>query len=88
MSPAGLWLCTPLVQELGKQRQVDLYESEFEASLLCRVSSRTDRITQRTPVSKNSNKYISVLGMLALRYQLNIPDVKILDIVRYKSREV
>jgi hypothetical protein len=30
--------------------------SEFEASLLYRVSSRTARATQRDPVSKNKNK--------------------------------
>ena len=27
--------------------------SEFEASLVCRVSSRTARVTQRNPVLKN-----------------------------------
>jgi hypothetical protein len=30
--------------------------SEFEASLLYRVSSRTAKATQRNPVSKNKNK--------------------------------
>jgi hypothetical protein len=30
--------------------------SEFEASLVCRVSSRTVRAIQRNPVSKNKNK--------------------------------
>jgi hypothetical protein len=30
--------------------------SEFEASLVYRVSSRTARATQRNPVSKNKNK--------------------------------
>jgi hypothetical protein len=30
--------------------------SEFEASLVYRVSSRTARATQRNPVSKNNNK--------------------------------
>ena len=29
---------------------------EFEASLVCTVSSRTDRATQRNLVSKNKNK--------------------------------
>jgi hypothetical protein len=43
----------PLILALGRQRQVD---SEFEASLVYRVSSRTDRPTQRNPVSKNQNK--------------------------------
>jgi hypothetical protein len=36
----------------GRGRQI----SEFEASLLYRVSSRTARATQRNPVSKNKNK--------------------------------
>ena len=30
--------------------------SEFEASLVCRVSSRIARATQRNPVSKKQNK--------------------------------
>jgi hypothetical protein len=36
----------------GRGRQ----NSEFEASLIYRVSSRTARATQRNPVSKNKNK--------------------------------
>jgi hypothetical protein len=36
----------------GKGRQI----SEFEASLVYRVSSRTARATKRNPVSKNKNK--------------------------------
>jgi hypothetical protein len=35
----------------GRGRQI----SEFEASLVYRVSSRTARATQRNPVSKNKN---------------------------------
>ena len=31
-------------------------DSEFEASLIYRVSSRTARVTQRNPVSKKRNK--------------------------------
>jgi hypothetical protein len=31
-------------------------KSEFEASLVCRVSSRTARATQRNPISKTKNK--------------------------------
>jgi hypothetical protein len=34
---------------LGRQRQVDLCEAE--ARLVCRVSSRTARATQRNPIS-------------------------------------
>jgi hypothetical protein len=36
----------------GRDRQI----SEFEASLVYRVSSRTARATQRNPVLKNKNK--------------------------------
>jgi hypothetical protein len=36
----------------GRGRQI----SEFEVSLVYRVSSRTARATQRNPVSKNQNK--------------------------------
>jgi hypothetical protein len=36
----------------GRSRQI----SEFETSLVYRVSSRTARATQRNPVSKNKNK--------------------------------
>jgi hypothetical protein len=34
----------------------DRWISEFEASLVYKVSSRTARATQRNPVSKNKNK--------------------------------
>jgi hypothetical protein len=43
----------PLIPALGRQRQTD---SEFEASLVYRVSSRTARATQRNPVPKKQNK--------------------------------
>jgi len=36
----------------GRNRQI----SEFEASLVYRMSSRTARTTQRNPVSKTQNK--------------------------------
>jgi hypothetical protein len=36
----------------GRGRRI----SEFEASLVYRVSSRTDRATQRNPVSKKNKK--------------------------------
>jgi hypothetical protein len=36
----------------GRGRQI----SEFEASLVYKVSSRTARATQRNPVSKNQNQ--------------------------------
>jgi hypothetical protein len=44
---------TPIIQHLGgRGRRI----SEFEASLVYRVSSRTARTTQRNPVSKNKTK--------------------------------
>jgi hypothetical protein len=36
----------------GRGRQI----SEFKASLVYRVSSRTARVTQKNPISKNKNK--------------------------------
>jgi hypothetical protein len=46
------WWCMPLILALGRQRQA---MSEFEASLVYKVSSRTARATQRNPVSKKKN---------------------------------
>jgi hypothetical protein len=46
---AGQWWCTPLILPLGRV-------SEFEASLVYRVSSRTARATQRNPVSRKKKK--------------------------------
>lgn len=45
---------TPLILEVGRQRQADL--CEFQASLVYRVSSRTARATQRNPVLKNKRE--------------------------------
>jgi hypothetical protein len=47
------WWRTPLIPALGRQRQAD---SEFEASLVYKVSSRTVRAIQRNPVSKTKTK--------------------------------
>jgi hypothetical protein len=44
-----VWWRTPLIPGLGRQRQVD---SEFEASLVYKVSSRTARAIQKNPVLK------------------------------------
>ena len=44
------WWHTPLILALGRQRQGI---SEFEASLVYKVSSRTARAIQRNPISKN-----------------------------------
>jgi hypothetical protein len=46
--------CTSLILALRRQRQGDLYE--FKASLVYRVSFRTDRDTQRNPASKKQNE--------------------------------
>ena len=47
----------PLIPALRRKRQVDL--SEFEASLVYKVSSRTARAaTQRNPVLKNKQKNV------------------------------
>jgi hypothetical protein len=60
----GIWYA-PLIPALGQSKQI----LEFEASLVCRASSRTARATQRNPVSKNqiNNKFLlSVLVVCAL----------------------
>jgi hypothetical protein len=44
----------------GRGRQI----SEFEASLVYKVSSRTTRAIQRNPVSKKKKKCVSNLGAL------------------------
>ena len=50
---AGQWWRMPLIPALGRQRQGI---SEFEASLVYRVSYRTARATQRNPVWKKKKK--------------------------------
>jgi hypothetical protein len=51
---AGLWWLKPLIPAFGRQSQVDL--CEFEANLVCRVSSRTARATQKPCLEKNKRK--------------------------------
>jgi hypothetical protein len=51
--PAGRWWCTPLIQHLGDRGR---WISEFEASLVYKVSSRTARATQRNPVSEEKKE--------------------------------
>ena len=43
-------MATPLIPELGRQRQVDF---KFKANLVYRVSSRIARAAQRNPVLEN-----------------------------------
>jgi hypothetical protein len=47
------WWPTPLIPALGLGRGRGRRISEFEASLVYKVSSRTARAIQRNPVSKN-----------------------------------
>jgi hypothetical protein len=55
----GQWWHTPLMPAVGgRGRQI----SEFEASLVYRVSSRTARATQRNPVLKKEKKKRKKLG--------------------------
>jgi hypothetical protein len=61
---------------LGGERQADL--SEFEASLIYRVSSRTARATQRNPVSKKdkTNKFLKIKNkksVMFIVYSLPFP---------------
>jgi hypothetical protein len=44
---------TPLIQQWGDRGG---WISEIKASLMNKTSSRTARVTQRNPVSKNKNK--------------------------------
>jgi hypothetical protein len=52
MSEAGWWWRMPMIPALGRQRQI----SEFEASLVYKVSAKTARGTQRNPVSEREKK--------------------------------
>jgi hypothetical protein len=47
------WWHMPLIPEIGRQRQVI---SEFEASLVYKVSPRTTRVTQRKPCLEEPKK--------------------------------
>jgi hypothetical protein len=49
---ARVWWCTPLMPARGRGRRI----SEFEASLVYKVSSMTARATQRNPVSKKQQQ--------------------------------
>jgi hypothetical protein len=52
----------PLILALGRQKQADL--CEFEASLVCTVSSRTAKATERNHVSKNKIKLTQTITIL------------------------
>jgi hypothetical protein len=74
----------------GRGRQI----SEFEASLVYRVSSRAARATQRNPVSKNKNKIRkrSKLGrkgiQLTLPYCCSSPRKSGLELKQVKKQEL
>ena len=53
MVPGRQYWHTSLMPALGKQKQVDLCESE--TSLAYRATSRTARVTQKNPVSNKTN---------------------------------
>jgi hypothetical protein len=65
----------PLIPALWKQRQEDL--CEFKTSLVYRVNSRTDRATQRNPVSKRKRERKERVGEMAqwLRAPIVLPEV-------------
>jgi hypothetical protein len=48
------YMYTPLIPELRRQRQADLYE--FEDNLIYKASSWTARTTQRNPVSTRTKQ--------------------------------
>jgi hypothetical protein len=66
-----VWWHTPLIPALGRQRQAI---SEFEASLVYKVSSRTARAIQRNPVSNPSppQKKSLLSGLLRLWSRVRI----------------
>jgi len=49
------WWSPPFILALGRQRQV---ASEFEASLVCRMSSRTARVTEKPHPGKNPQMHL------------------------------
>jgi hypothetical protein len=53
-----VWWHPPLIPHLGGRGR---WISEFEASLVYRVSSRTARTTEKNPVSKKQNKVALVM---------------------------
>jgi hypothetical protein len=68
--------------------------SEFEASLVYRVSSRTARAAQRNPVSKNKTKQkkwkggkpnVYLTGLASLTEEYSIPQRKLHVLVRVLS---
>jgi hypothetical protein len=65
----------------GRGRRI----SEFKASLIYRVSSRTARATQRNPVLKNKNKQQQ--KMSSVKYILFILLVDRIDTIQYSFRK-
>jgi hypothetical protein len=67
----------PLIPALGRQRQAI---SEFEASLVYRVSSRTARAIQRNPVSKKPKKKKKKGGLLNFLINITNLDSEQIDV--------
>ena len=55
----GVWWLTPLISALERLKQVDL--CEFEASLVCRASSRTGSKATEKPCLEKQKKEKSVV---------------------------
>jgi hypothetical protein len=67
---AVCWWHTRVIPAFGWQRQAD---SEFKASLVYRVCSRTARATQRNHVSNKVNKQINKKRIYSPRYLACVP---------------
>jgi hypothetical protein len=72
----------------GRGRQI----SEFEASLVYRVSSRTAKATQRNPVSKQTNKQNNnskeqTKNLLSHKYRLSFSSAFILGQIKRKAKK-
>jgi hypothetical protein len=57
----------------GRGRQI----SEFKASLVCRVSSRTARATQKNPVSKNKKSNLGVRGRWISEFEASLVHIEL-----------
>jgi hypothetical protein len=57
----------------GRGRRI----SEFEASLVYKVRSRTARATQRNPVLKNKNKQTNIPALWRQRLRLTMSESKV-----------
>ena len=82
------WRRTPLISVLRRQRQAVI--SEFEANLVCRVSSRTTRAIQRNPNKQTKITFVSIKGYFcqAWWYMTLIPAMgsqRLVDLYEFKT---